>query len=67
MRYTYRGVCDVDCINFNKTAIRQRMLLISGNDYVTNLPLQMAIYFNVFFAPFWILVTIVGFEVKVIN
>ncbi|KAH3876851.1 transmembrane protein 17B-like [Dreissena polymorpha] len=36
----------------------------AGNDYVTNLPLQMAIYFNSFFAPFWITVTIVGLEVK---
>ena len=37
----------------------------SGNEYVTNLPLQMALFFNIFFAPFWLATVIVAFEVKV--
>ncbi|XP_060579132.1 transmembrane protein 17-like [Ruditapes philippinarum] len=43
---------------------QKHQILKAGNDYVTNLPLQMAIYFNAFFSPFWIIVTLVGFEVK---
>ena len=38
---------------------------LTGNDYVTNLPLQMTVYFNCFFSPFWITVILVIFEVKV--
>lgn len=37
----------------------------SGNEYVSNLPLQMALYFNAFFSPFWLVATLVVFEVKV--
>ena len=43
----------------------QRGSNISGNDYVTSLPLQMAIYFNCFFSPFWITTVLVMFELKV--
>ncbi|XP_052802581.1 transmembrane protein 17B-like [Mya arenaria] len=43
---------------------QNHQIIKAGNDYVTNLPLQMAIYFNAFFAPFWIIVTVVGLEVK---
>ncbi|KAL4223006.1 Transmembrane protein 17 [Mactra antiquata] len=43
---------------------QKHQILKTGNDYVTNLPLQMAVYFNIYFCPFWILVTIVGFELK---
>ncbi|XP_064612921.1 transmembrane protein 17-like [Liolophura sinensis] len=39
-------------------------ILRSGNDYVTNLPLQMSLYFNTCFAPFWIITSIVLFEAK---
>ncbi|KAF7253071.1 hypothetical protein EG68_08374 [Paragonimus skrjabini miyazakii] len=31
----------------------------TGYEYVTNLPLQMLIYFNSFYAPFWIVGTII--------
>ncbi|KAL3856391.1 hypothetical protein ACJMK2_011158 [Sinanodonta woodiana] len=43
---------------------QQHQLLKTGNDYVTNLPLQMAIYFNCFFSPFWLTSVIVVFELK---
>lgn len=43
---------------------QKHQLLKAGNDYCTNLPLQMAIYFNSFFAPFWITMTLVAFGLK---
>ncbi|XP_041349631.1 transmembrane protein 17B-like [Gigantopelta aegis] len=39
-------------------------LLKTGNEYVTNLPLQMALYFNVFFSPLWAISSIVILAAK---
>ncbi|XP_033111588.1 transmembrane protein 17-like [Anneissia japonica] len=43
---------------------RQHHLLRPGNEIVTSLPLQMALYFNVFFFPFWIITCIVMLDLK---
>ncbi|XP_071179889.1 transmembrane protein 17-like [Mytilus galloprovincialis] len=43
---------------------QQYQLKKTGNEYVTNLPLQMALFFNIFYAPFWLTATLVTFEVK---
>lgn len=43
---------------------QQYQLKKTGNEYVTNLPLQMALFFNIFFAPFWLTSVLVTFEVK---
>nr|KAG5702335.1 hypothetical protein BaRGS_003002 [Batillaria attramentaria] len=42
-------------------------MLKTGNEYVTNLPLQMLIYFNVFFSPLWFITSIVMLEAKFNN
>ncbi|KAK6192148.1 hypothetical protein SNE40_003676 [Patella caerulea] len=43
---------------------QRQEILNSGNDYVTNLPLQMALYFNVFFSPIWFITSIVVLQSK---
>ncbi|XP_011434272.2 transmembrane protein 17B [Magallana gigas] len=43
---------------------QEHQILKAGNEYVSNLPLQMALYFNAFFSPFWLVATLVVFEVK---
>lgn len=42
-------------------------LFILGDEIVTNLPLQMALYFNVVFFPFWFIVMITMLYLKVSN
>nr|KAG5698426.1 hypothetical protein BaRGS_006621 [Batillaria attramentaria] len=42
-------------------------MLKTGNEYVTNLPLQMLIYFNVFFSPLWFITSIVMLQAKFNN
>ncbi|OWF44819.1 transmembrane protein 17B-like [Mizuhopecten yessoensis] len=42
----------------------QHQILKTGNEYVSNLPLQMALYFNMFFMPFWLTSILVCFEIK---
>ncbi|KAK7490633.1 hypothetical protein BaRGS_00018050 [Batillaria attramentaria] len=46
---------------------QQHQMLKTGNEYVTNLPLQMLIYFNVFFSPLWFITSIVMLEAKFNN
>ncbi|KAK2172975.1 hypothetical protein NP493_913g01053 [Ridgeia piscesae] len=36
----------------------------SGNEYVSNLPLQMALYFNAFYFPFWLVTAIIMLAAK---
>ncbi|KAJ8312209.1 hypothetical protein KUTeg_009582 [Tegillarca granosa] len=43
---------------------QQHQILKTGNEYVTSLPLQMLLYFNIFYSPFWLTGTLVAFEVK---
>ncbi|XP_022109494.1 transmembrane protein 17B-like [Acanthaster planci] len=43
---------------------RQHHAIRPGNELVSNLPLQMALYFNVFFFPFWLVCSIVLLELK---
>ncbi|XP_076453221.1 transmembrane protein 17B-like [Babylonia areolata] len=43
---------------------QQHQMLKTGNEYVTSLPLQMLIYFNVFFSPLWFIASIVMLEAK---
>ena len=38
---------------------------ISGNEYVSSLPLQMAYYFNIFYFPFWVVMIIYSYQLKV--
>ena len=38
---------------------------MTGNEYVSSLPLQMLLYFNMFFSPFWLIATAIAFELKV--
>ena len=52
-------------IQLNHWASLEFFFLFSGNEYVTNLPLQMLIYFNVFFSPLWFITSIVMLEAKV--
>ncbi|XP_071946430.1 transmembrane protein 17B-like isoform X2 [Antedon mediterranea] len=46
---------------------RQHHLLKPGNELVTSLPLQMLLYFNVFYFPFWIISCIVMLELKFLH
>ncbi|KAK7485373.1 hypothetical protein BaRGS_00023321 [Batillaria attramentaria] len=46
---------------------QQHQMLKTGNEYVTNLPLQMLIYFNVFFSPLWFITSIVMLQAKFNN
>lgn len=64
-RRTMTTVTDV-LFPVSKTAKdpQQHHLLKTGNEYVTNLPLQMLIYFNIFFAPLWFIACIVMLEAK---
>lgn len=39
--------------------------LFSGFEYVTNLPLQMALYFNAFFFPFWLIGSSLMLDIEV--
>ena len=41
--------------------------MISASENVSSLPLQMAIYFNMYFFPWWLITTIVMLEAKVIR
>ncbi|KAK3085005.1 hypothetical protein FSP39_022773 [Pinctada imbricata] len=43
---------------------QKHQILKAGNEYVSNLPLQIALYFNAFFSPFWLISTIVIMEIK---
>ncbi|KAL8610833.1 hypothetical protein ACOMHN_056688 [Nucella lapillus] len=43
---------------------QQHQILKTGNEYVTSLPLQMLIYFNIFFSPLWFITCIVMLEAK---
>ncbi|KAK2147176.1 hypothetical protein LSH36_565g01026 [Paralvinella palmiformis] len=43
---------------------QQQHLMKSGLDYVSSLPLQMALYFNVFYYPLWLITCIVGLQAK---
>ncbi|XP_033627456.1 transmembrane protein 17-like [Asterias rubens] len=43
---------------------RQHHVIRPGNELVTNLPLQMALYFNVFFFPFWIISALALLQLK---
>ncbi|CAD5124930.1 DgyrCDS13175 [Dimorphilus gyrociliatus] len=38
--------------------------ILSGGQYMSNLPLQMAIYFNLFFFPLWLITEIILIELK---
>lgn len=40
-------------------------LLYIGVGIISYLPLQMSLYFNVYFSPFWMLTLIIALEVKV--
>ena len=41
------------------------VLFFKGVEIISYLPLQMSLYFNVCYSPFWILALIVGLEAKV--
>lgn len=43
---------------------RKHQSLRSDHDYISSLPFQMALYFNVFFAPFWFICSVVVLVVK---
>ncbi|CAH1801047.1 unnamed protein product, partial [Owenia fusiformis] len=43
---------------------QQHHALRAGTEYVTNLPLQMALYFNVFYFPLWLISSIITLEAK---
>lgn len=40
-------------------------ILFAGQEYVSSLPLQMILYFNVFFFPFWFIIEVVMLAEKV--
>jgi len=42
-----------------------RYLLFAGNQIQANLPLQMALYFNVWVYPLWFLIILVNLDAKV--
>ena len=50
---------------FDSIVILIFFLSVIGHEYVTNLPLQMALYFNFFFFPFWFIGCLVILELKV--
>ncbi|XP_025092218.1 transmembrane protein 17B-like [Pomacea canaliculata] len=64
-RKTMTSVTDV-LFPVNKSARdpQKHQILKTGNEYVTNLPLQMLIYFNAFFSPLWLITCIVMLEAK---
>ncbi|XP_013421693.1 transmembrane protein 17B-like [Lingula anatina] len=43
---------------------QQHHILNSGNEYMSNLPLQMSLYFNVFYYPIWLVTAVVMLEAK---
>ncbi|KAK7088258.1 transmembrane protein 17B-like [Littorina saxatilis] len=64
-RRTMHSVTDVLFpVSKNARDPQQHQMLKTGNEYVTNLPLQMLIYFNVFFSPLWFIASIVMLEAK---
>ena len=53
-----RVVLEYEMANCQRCVLTESSLFILGSTVVTNLPLQMALYFNVVFFPFW-LITII--------
>ena len=53
------GILTVCLFNF--------IICLSGNEIVSNLALQMSLYFNVYFSPFWYTTCIVMLVAKVIT
>ncbi|XP_002731785.1 transmembrane protein 17-like [Saccoglossus kowalevskii] len=43
---------------------RQKHAINPGNEIVSNLPLQMILYFNVFYFPLWLITCVVMYELK---
>ncbi|XP_074641914.1 transmembrane protein 17B-like [Tubulanus polymorphus] len=48
----------------SQSLIPAHHLIKSGNEYVSSLPLQMALYFNGFYFPFWFICVIMSFVMK---
>ena len=49
----------------NKWLLMLFFKIKTGVEIISYLPLQMSLYFNVCYSPFWILALIVGLEAKV--
>ncbi|KAK0054138.1 transmembrane protein 17B [Biomphalaria pfeifferi] len=63
-RRTMTSVTDILFpVNKEKEEIRQQILR-KNHEYVTNLPLQMLLYFNCFYFPFWFIGSLVILDLK---
>ncbi|RUS77900.1 hypothetical protein EGW08_014331 [Elysia chlorotica] len=63
-RRTMTSVTDlIFPVNRRKDELQHR-IVPKNHEYVTNLPLQMALYFNTFFFPFWFIGCLVILELK---
>ncbi|XP_005102655.1 transmembrane protein 17B [Aplysia californica] len=63
-RRTMTSVTDL-LFPVSKTKDQQKQQIIrKSHEYVTNLPLQMALYFNCFFFPLWLIGSLVILELK---
>ncbi|XP_070572094.1 transmembrane protein 17-like [Ptychodera flava] len=54
--YVFPGITVIDH--------RQKHAIKPGNEIVSNLPLQMSLYFNAFYFPFWLVTCVVMYELK---